>query len=252
MAVDEALLEDAVDHDVATLRLYRWSEPTLSLGYFQRYDDRRLHPASASCAVVRRQTGGGAILHDREVTYSMALPPSHPFARRTQALYEIAHDAIIGIIADQLSSHESRLKLHRNEVSNPVTSTQPFLCFERRATGDVVATPTGASRPNAHGFTLPESGNWKVLGSAQRRSCGALLQHGSLLLRASPAAPELPGLADLAGWDFSEKHAARLASSLEKTLELRFRRIELPRELELKAQELANKKYGVASWTKRR
>ena len=71
MAVDEALLIDAAENGVATLRFYQWSEPTLSLGYFQRYDDRDQHAASRECAVVRRQTGGGAILHDRELTYSL-------------------------------------------------------------------------------------------------------------------------------------------------------------------------------------
>lgn len=55
MAVDEVLLERAV----ACLRFYRWSEPTLSLGYFQAYADRREHPPSLPCAAVRRLTGGG-------------------------------------------------------------------------------------------------------------------------------------------------------------------------------------------------
>ena len=77
MGVDEALLMDAVENGVATLRFYQWSEPTLSLGYFQRYADREQHTASRNCAVVRRQTGGGAILHDRELTYSLALPANH-------------------------------------------------------------------------------------------------------------------------------------------------------------------------------
>ena len=77
MAVDEALLLDAAENGIATLRFYEWSEPTLSLGYFQRYDDRYSHAASRDCAIVRRQTGGGAILHDRELTYSLTLPASH-------------------------------------------------------------------------------------------------------------------------------------------------------------------------------
>ena len=81
MAVDEALLADDVETDAATLRFYRWSEPTLSLGYFQSYADRELHAASRGCAVVRRQSGGGAILHDRELTYSLVLPPTNPLAQ---------------------------------------------------------------------------------------------------------------------------------------------------------------------------
>src|ERR1700690_1334272 len=63
MALDEALLESADADGLATLRFYRWSEPTLSLGYFQAAADRRLHPASLDCTLVRRSSGGGAILH---------------------------------------------------------------------------------------------------------------------------------------------------------------------------------------------
>jgi lipoate-protein ligase A len=252
MAVDEALLEDAVDNGVATVRLYRWQEPTLSLGYFQQYADRQLHPASANCAVVRRPTGGGAILHDREITYSIVLPASHPLAHRSRALYELAHDAIIDVLVDQLSPGDRPITLRRNEVSSPIRNAQPFLCFERRAVGDVVAAPTGAGGATDQGFTLPESGDWKVLGSAQRRSHGALLQHGSLLVQSSPAAPELPGLADLANWHLAEAEIPRLIDSLQNALNLQFRLVELPGELELKARELANKKYGSATWTKRR
>ena len=79
MALDEALLESAAERGSATLRFYRWSEPTLSLGYFQDYAERDSHAASRNCALVRRQTGGGAILHDRELTYSLAIPRAHPW-----------------------------------------------------------------------------------------------------------------------------------------------------------------------------
>ena len=74
MAVDEALFEQAAKFGTPTLRFYQWSEPTLSLGYFQNYDDRRSHAASLGTAAVRRTTGGGAILHDQELTYSLVWP----------------------------------------------------------------------------------------------------------------------------------------------------------------------------------
>src|SRR4051794_22517252 len=80
MALDEALLIDAETSGVASLRFYSWREPTLSLGYFQRHTDRAGHAASAGCLLVRRASGGGAILHDRELTYSIALPQAHPLA----------------------------------------------------------------------------------------------------------------------------------------------------------------------------
>ena len=74
MAVDEALLETAASLGVPTLRFYQWQEPTMSLGYFQEYADRLRHAASAGCPTVRRASGGGAIMHDRELTYSLAVP----------------------------------------------------------------------------------------------------------------------------------------------------------------------------------
>src|SRR4051812_39572627 len=77
MALDEALLHAAESDGTATLRFYGWREPTLSLGYFQKHVDRALHSASENCTLVRRTSGGGAILHDRELTYSIALPKSH-------------------------------------------------------------------------------------------------------------------------------------------------------------------------------
>src|SRR3954464_5256758 len=77
MALDEALLHRAETDGMATLRFYGWREPTLSLGYFQQHADRALHPASENCTLIRRASGGGAILHDRELTYSIALPKSH-------------------------------------------------------------------------------------------------------------------------------------------------------------------------------
>ena len=80
MAVDETLLEAAAAEGLCSLRFYQWAEPTLSLGYFQAYADRNQHEASRQSAVVRRASGGGAIMHDFDVTYSLAVPERHPLA----------------------------------------------------------------------------------------------------------------------------------------------------------------------------
>ena len=74
MARDEAMLESAAERGIASFRFYRWSEPTLSLGYFQPAGER--FGALASLAWVRRASGGAAILHHspHELTYSFALP----------------------------------------------------------------------------------------------------------------------------------------------------------------------------------
>ncbi len=103
MARDEALLAQVGDGiSPPTLRLYQWDPPTISLGYFQRYADYESLPSPAGeLAVVRRQTGGGAILHDLELTYSLALPLAHPLlAKGPSKLYEVAHDAIIACLAE--------------------------------------------------------------------------------------------------------------------------------------------------------
>src|SRR5688500_7762020 len=100
MALDEALLHRAAEGAPAVLRFYEWQEPTLSLGYFQRYADWVCHSASAGCAVVRRATGGGAILHDRELTYSCVLPPGHSLGRHAADLYNAIHDSIVAVLAE--------------------------------------------------------------------------------------------------------------------------------------------------------
>ena len=131
MAVDEALLMDAVENGNATLRFYQWSEPTLSLGYFQRYADREQHAASRNCAVVRRQTGGGAILHDRELTYSLVLPPGHPLAAMRRSLYDAVHQAFIAALSRRGKRQHPRstLKCRGNQtwVESAGTRAVPML-----------------------------------------------------------------------------------------------------------------------------
>jgi lipoate-protein ligase A len=174
MAVDEWLLEQAGHGAPPCLRFYGWSEPTLSLGYFQPLADRGRHEESRSVAAVRRRTGGGAILHHHELTYSWTCPATDRSAENSRQNYLAFHETALQLL--RARGFEARLA-----TSSAVTrgNDAPFLCFQRRAEGDLVV------------------GSHKILGSAQRRRQGALLQHGSLLLRASRWAPQLPGLEDL-------------------------------------------------------
>jgi lipoate-protein ligase A len=256
MGVDEALLLDAAENGSASLRFYRWNEPTLSLGYFQRYEDRGLHAASRNCEVVRRQTGGGAILHDRELTYSLVLPPSHPLARQSERLYQIVHEVFVRSLWPQNSQPNERSRLRiRGEGNASPAADEPFLCFQRRAKGDVVfASPEPVNCDgNLSQKSLPFAGEWKVLGSAQRRYHGAVLQHGSLLIERSPSAPELKGLNDSACYFATDDAViSAVTSGLGDVLELRLHATDLPTELESIAAEIANNKYGAATWTKRR
>src|SRR5262249_19169044 len=124
MALDEALLE-AVSGDPTTalLRTYGWSEPTLSLGYFQTIAAVESESRWRGLPIVRRPTGGGAILHHHEITYALALPASHPLSRPAAALYRAVHSAcsavlaLHGITAIPRGGHTLR------------STRRPFLCF---------------------------------------------------------------------------------------------------------------------------
>lgn len=171
MAVDEVLLQ-AAQRGETTLRFYQWSPATLSLGYFQAMNDRQLHVASQKCPIVRRTTGGGAILHDRELTYSICLPCRERFSASAESIYDALHDSLIEVLADwQISA--------RRCATSDSNREGEFLCFQRRARGDVLVD------------------EWKIAGSAQRRHGGAVLQHGSVLLAASAYAPELKGIQEI-------------------------------------------------------
>lgn len=182
MAYDGALLDGALARGEVILRLYRWTRPTLSLGYFQKTLPPELPLPLRRLDRVRRLSGGGAILHHHEWTYSCVVPPGHPLARESVALYEAVHGALIAAL-EQLGV-TARLR-------GRALDENPFLCFLRGDPRDIVVQGK------------------KVTGSAQRRRRGAILQHGSVLLRASEFAPEIPGLFDLQEVDGSEKTFAQ-------------------------------------------
>jgi lipoyl(octanoyl) transferase len=157
MALDEALMARARTTGEWVLRVYSWSAPTLSLGRNQNarlaYDPGTLE--SAGVAVVRRPTGGRAVLHDREVTYSVTAP-----AVDAGALPE-SYSRINRLLLDGLRSLGVAA-----EVANLTRAPKPDFspCFERPSPGELMV----AGR--------------KLAGSAQWREQGALLQHGSILV----------------------------------------------------------------------
>ncbi len=230
MAVDEALLQSD-EFDGITLRFYEWSEPTLSLGYFQAIAERDQHSASQNCTIVRRASGGGAILHDLELTYSIVAPTTQRFGDSAAELYDVAHQTLCEVLSDwniqaHLCSTEDVLTLGKAE---------PFLCFQRRSRGDVLL--------GAH----------KICGSAQRRHQARVLQHGSLLLGRSQAAPELPGVRELAATspDLSEVRSAWQAS-LARRLHLTGCDSALSSREVDQAQAIVEGKFGNPKWTAKR
>ena len=123
MAVDETLLEAAAAEGQCTLRFYQWAEPTLSLGYFQPYADRDRHAASRRCAVVRRASGGGAILHDFDVTYSLAVHDRHPLAIDRLRTYQVVHRALIEVLSQW--GIEASMFAKPADVRSPAFSGSP-------------------------------------------------------------------------------------------------------------------------------
>lgn len=223
MAVDEAMLDVAIDCANSadcrpTLRFYRWSTPTLSLGYFQAWRDRPIEVRELP--IVRRITGGGAIVHATELTYSLVLPPDHwPHSELRQIVRDV-HEAFIEavrpfatvvVVADTIKQ----------------TGPEPFLCFHRRSPGDVVTSDS------------------KILGSAQRSRRGALLQHGSLdcsvlQFAAADRNPLCCAVVD------------RVVLQLANRWPIAFHRGELNEAERLRAQQLQETKFADDSWTRRR
>jgi hypothetical protein len=152
MAVDETLLDSAAE-GICTVRWYRWEQATLSLGYFQSQEEALADSRLRDLPIVRRLSGGGAIVHHHELTYSCAVPALHPLAAAPRRLYSAVHEGIIGVLAE--FGYEAALR-----GTNAPALGAEYLCFGRMDDFDVVM------------------GGHKVLGSAQRRRKGAVLQHG--------------------------------------------------------------------------
>lgn len=193
MAMDAALLHLALERQQSVVRVYRWSEPTVTLGYFQKSESG--FPDVPALSTVRRLSGGGAILHHHELTYSCALPATHPVREDPSALYRIVHQALIDLFARCGAS--CRLRSDRRDGTGAAGAVEPWLCFLREDPNDIV----------------DERGQ-KVVGSAQRRRRGAILQHGSILLRRSEFAPQVAGLTDVC----PEFDLARLEQDLPDTI----------------------------------
>lgn len=246
MALDQAMLDQASISQQCLLRFYQWEQPTLSLGYFQPYAERHEHQASSSIECVRRSTGGGAIIHHHDWTYSLALPESSTNGKKlakgaTEELYDCIHAEVVSWLNERF--HVNAKTWPANAQATSVGKAEPFLCFARRSTGDVVV--------DTH----------KLLGSAQRRQKGAILQHGSFLLAKSPFAPTLLGLQEVVGNSLLDPPTNDLADIFEE-YRLRIRRI-LATRMGLKFTEAKNLvdfiyvpdtpgKYAESAWTEKR
>ena len=241
MALDEAILERAAASPVEpTLRLYGWETATLSLGSRQ--------PASGShdldwlldggLGLVRRPTGGRAVLHEHERTYAVvARLDAPPFDGGVIATYRTIAATLVRAL--ELLGLPARAG---DAPSDPGPGADP-VCFARPGPLEI------------------EVDGRKVIGSAQLRRRGAFLQHGSILLRADagrwsaaigreadPAA--FAGIEDLLGRRVRvDELDAALVAAFEARLGARFERAECGDAERLRAAELRCWKYDSGAWT---
>jgi len=252
MAVDEAILEHAGRGEVLpTLRLFAWEPPCLSLGRAQPFTDvdtERLQ--TRGWDVVRRMTGGRAILHTDELTYSVTGPADEPhlagsllesYNRLARALLAAVHD--LGLPVEMKED-----RAESNGTPNPV-------CFEVPSTYEITV------------------GGKKLIGSAQARRKDGVLQHGSLPLTGDLAricqALVFPDesareaamqrllarattvesvLGREVTWDTAGQAFVR---AFEAQLGLKLEAGELSESELTRAEELVNEKYAHSSWTER-
>lgn len=177
MAADEVMLEGAV-RGVASIRVYTWDPATVSLGYFQKHEERLADPGLVTMPWIRRPTGGGAIIHDRDLTYAIALPKSWLGGLAPACWHDRIHHVLTQILRG------SHIAASLATGARPAPSELGYLCFAVPQPGDVLLDGI------------------KIIGGAQRLRAGALMQHGSMqfpTLRARAA--ELPGeIAAGLGW----------------------------------------------------
>lgn len=242
MAIDEVLVSGcARGWSPPTLRLYRWTIPTVSLGYNQpihgQVDLSTCHQRGVP--VVRRPTGGRALLHDQELTYSLALPNRRGSRGVLQDYLWISKCLLLAVRKLGVVATLSR--------SDRAAGAAGGLCFN------------SSSR-----YELTVDGR-KLVGSAQRRYDHALLQQGSLLIEIDLAAwiALLPQAREMAMRATALRCVLGRSASWEELVEAIHVGFEegagvgldlgelTPRELKT-AQTLVQKQYGTSDWTFRR
>jgi lipoate-protein ligase A len=190
MGVDEALLASAVRTGRPSLRFYRWQGPWLSLGYGQIFDRGRIEACGrAGVGVVRRVTGGRAVLHGSDLTYALAAREGQLPAGLT-ASYEL----VAGILVRALEA------LGVEAVASPFPRRRE--AFQHRFQIDPMRAVSRPQRGDFDCFARPAGreicvGGRKLAGSAQRRAKGGILQHGSI--RLAPDPPEAQRASSLSG-----------------------------------------------------
>ena len=167
MAIDEAVFISCQHkNSPPTIRFYGWTPPAVSLGYFQKAENAVDLKACArrGVDVVRRLSGGRAVLHHRELTYSVICPEgTPPFTTNILETYKIISECLMSALKE-LSLDVKWITFRDKHNSSDRTHKKTASCF---------------SAPSWYEITVEGK---KICGSAQKRGGGVLLQHGSILI----------------------------------------------------------------------
>jgi len=209
MALDEALLEIG---GAPALRLYTWNPDTLSLGYFQKYAD--VPGTEHASHVVRRITGGGAIHHTGELTFSLTTHKSDPiYHGNVGASYERVHGAVIQAL--------SAVGVHAE------------LCAGAALESD--RSGTGMCFHHSTPLDIAWQGR-KGVGSAQRRRGERVLHHGSIKLTTTPLEGDIATIEATSGLTDPLKLIPHLLEAFTQQLGMEFTRdVPAPETRELAA-----------------
>lgn len=156
MALDELILQHAAATACAVLRTYRWSEPFVSIGYFDQIET--IETQYPHRPLVRRWTGGGAVDHADDFTFTLAVPSAEPSSRGPAAKrYAEIHACVSAALARQGLPTESA-----GRARAVLAGAAPAPCFAAPVCGDLI------------------SNGRKVVGGAQRRARNGVLHQGSI------------------------------------------------------------------------
>jgi lipoate-protein ligase A len=229
MAVDDALLTlCGRGRSAPTLRLFGFRPACLSLGRFQpaeqvpRPGRQAGRPSASGLDLVRRPTGGGAVVHRGDICYSIVLPLSHPLTAGSivDSYQRLARGLAVGLEALGLPPLATATAARSSQGSD--------WCFEAIA---------------AHELTLAGR---KLVGSAQARREGALLQQGSIRLTPEPAeAAQATSLQEALGRPVSwDELAEALVSGFVRAWAIEVRPGELTTDEEELARRLERERYA--------
>lgn len=240
MARDEALFLSAPEAGLPTLRLYAFDPPAVTIGRFQRPETflDQGECESAGVQVVRRPTGGLAILHQSDLTYSFTAP--------LEGTRDAARDRYFSMVAQGLLAGLRVLGIAAQAAAHGVVDRGPGWCFA----GEFGVDLSWRSR--------------KICGSAQRIGAEAVLQHGSVFLADNSALLErisatgdsrkpvsrFVALNEAAGRELTFEEVARaVTEGFRSSLGVGLEAVEVPETVTGAADELLRRKYSAGAWS---